>query len=683
MPHELPVTLADLTASGIHLDHVAAATIVREVALRVSRGELPGVPSAHVIRLFPSGAVSVEGPVAADDRTVIRAACLLEDLLPAFTAPAMERVPGALRLVLARALRTLDLPPYDSLESFAQALTRFASYEVEVVVRDLVAQHTARLVPSPVETVPGTVLSPYTGLALSTNRRREALVPVPLDRRRRSSPLTVSDIRRARRATGLTLAEISRRSQISARLLCELEWGYLRNWPDSERGRQHIVQYAQAAGLDEQLVVHTVLPLFDEWQPERRLGAPETAEIPIPIEVEPAPAVLAPFQPLEAPRRSRRRWAAALAIPALLALGIPPALWDRAASSPPTPQTVGSAPTGSRSTAPRTLDTPTPMVAAARTLDTPTPTVAAPAPARQPVNQPPVGVSPVASALSQQSAASTPEAVRRSVAPPVEAHPAAGIPDGVTYSPSFDSAGSAMFYQTETNGGSALMRADTDSQGAILRITSVVDDRARNFHARPSPDGRRIAFDSDRDGERGVYVADADGKNVLRISGQGFAAIPSWSPDGGTIAFVRAEADRPRVWNLWTADLSTGQTRRLTSYRVGQPWGASWFPDGRRIAYSHEERLVVLDLVTGGTRVYPSPVKGRLVRTPAVSPDGSRVMFQVFHDGTWLLEMADGSMRKVLSDPSAEEYTWAPDGRRVAYHSRAAGGWGVWLMAAR
>ncbi|MEP6916130.1 MAG: helix-turn-helix domain-containing protein, partial [Acidobacteriota bacterium] len=609
MPHELPVTLADLAASGIHLDHVAAATIVREVALRVSRGALPGVPSAHVIRLFPSGALSVEGPVAADDRTVIRAACLLEDLLPAFTAPAEERVPGALRLVLARALRTLDLPPYESLASFAQALTRFASYEVEVVVRDLVAQHTARLVPSPVETVPGTALSPYTGPALSTNRRREALVPVPLDRRRRSSPLTVSDIRRARRATGLTLTEISRRSQISARLLCELEWGYLRNWPDSEIGRQQIVQYAQTAGLDEQLVVRTVLPLFDEWHPERRLEAPETVEISIPIEVEAAPAAFAPFQPLEAPRRSRRRWAAALAIPALLALGIAPALWDRAASSPLTPQTVGSAPTGPRSTAPRSLDTPTRMVTAPRTVDTPTPTVdaprtpdtptprvTAPAPARQPVNQPPVGGSPLASASPQQSAASTPEAVRRSVAPPVEAHPAAGIPDGVTYSPSFDSAGSAMFYQTETNGGSALMRADTDSQGAILRITSVVDDRARNFHARPSPDGRRIAFDSDRDGERGVYVADADGKNVLRISGQGFAAIPSWSPDGGTIAFVRAEADRPRVWNLWTADLSTGETRRLTSYRVGQPWGASWFPDGRRIAYSQEERLVVLDL---------------------------------------------------------------------------------------
>jgi Tol biopolymer transport system component len=45
----------------------------------------------------------------------------------------------------------------------------------------------------------------------------------------------------------------------------------------------------------------------------------------------------------------------------------------------------------------------------------------------------------------------------------------------------------------------------------VLRITRIVDDAANNYHVRPSPDGKRIAFDSDRDGVRGVYVADENG----------------------------------------------------------------------------------------------------------------------------------------------------------------------------
>jgi Tol biopolymer transport system component len=130
-------------------------------------------------------------------------------------------------------------------------------------------------------------------------------------------------------------------------------------------------------------------------------------------------------------------------------------------------------------------------------------------------------------------------------------------------------------------------------------------------------------------------------------------------------------------------DLDSGETRRLTNYKYGQTWAAAWFPDGRRIAYSHEQRLIVRSLDGGNERVFNTPIKGRLIRTPAVSPDGRRVMFQVQHDGAWLLNVENGSMRKVLADATAEEFTWSPDGRRVAYHSRKAGGWGVWMMTAR
>jgi TolB protein len=250
------------------------------------------------------------------------------------------------------------------------------------------------------------------------------------------------------------------------------------------------------------------------------------------------------------------------------------------------------------------------------------------------------------------------------------------------FSPAFASSGTAMFFHTggARDARSALAMATSPEGGGDLGVMTIVDDGARNYHVQPSPDGRLIAFDSDRDGERGVYVARRDGSNVQRISGPGYAAVPTWAPDGRRITYVRAESDNPKVWNLWLQAADGGQARRLTSYRYGQPWSASWFPDNRRVAYTHEGTLVIVDVETGQQRLVSSPIKGRLLRTPAVSPDGTKVIFQVFRQGAWMLDLADGSMHCVLTDPTAEEFAWAPDGRRVAFHSRRDGQWGIYIL---
>lgn len=643
VPHN--ISIADLNAAGLRLRPVEAVTIARELTLRAHRGELPGIPSSTVLRFTSGGDTACEGPVAAGE-SVERAGRLLESLLPGFDAPPEFRVPGALRLIVARALGTLDLPAYATLDEFADAIARFGADDMATVVRGLVRTWRAAV----------------ESADMSTSSAASPVVVIE------SLELTISDVRRARRATGLRLADIAERSRIPVSLLRELEWGYFVNWPADTYGRSQLVRYARAAGLDVEVVTRAVWPVLAEAVRTRNaqvvvLDGSIIEEEPDHLLAETRIATVEHALPVDARRKSRRRrlWLAALAIPALLAIGFLPAAWQS--------RTRGAVPP------PAELSSAQPSTAATSSVPAPTASLSAP---------PAAG----AGAQLQTPAAEPPQsAARTSVAQPapVAAAPErADLPeDEVAYSPTFASVGSAMFYHADAGDRSALMRADTDMTGAVLRVTSIVNDDAKNFHARPSPDGSRIAFDSDREGERAVYVADAKGRNVERISGEGFAAVPSWSPDGRTLAFVRAEPGRPRVWNIWTADLQSGETRRLTDHRVGQPWGAAWFPDGRRIAYSHEDRLIIRSLDGAEERVFSTPRKGHLVRTPAVSPDGRRVMFQVHRDGAWLLDVADGGMRKVLSDPTAEEFTWSPDGRRVAYHSRKAGGWGVWMMAAR
>jgi hypothetical protein len=256
------------------------------------------------------------------------------------------------------------------------------------------------------------------------------------------------------------------------------------------------------------------------------------------------------------------------------------------------------------------------------------------------------------------------------------------VADGA-FSPTFATTGRELFFHAGRANAGRLLVANLDDSGHVMRVSAVNGDHdeARNYHPRVSPDGRWIAFDSDRDGDRGVYVASRDGEQLQRVSGPGYAAVPSWSPDMKWLAFIRGEPSRPRVWNLWLRDLSTGALQRHTAFRSGQVWAASWFPDGRSICYSHDEQLIISHVDGREDTVIESPRRGRLVRTPAVSPDGRRVVFQVFRDGVWLLDVHTLSMRRILDDATAEEFAWSPDGRRIVYHSRRGGDWRIWVMA--
>ena len=205
--------------------------------MQVAGRQLPGVPSAHVIRLSFSGDVLVEGPVVASGEPVPRAAQLLAALLPGAKPQSAE--PTALWRLIDRAV--LSPPAFATLEEFAVALAPFAAHDPQAAIRDLTSRwaDTQPSDPAPIEP------------------RGEAHPAADEP----GSAMSVSEMRRTRRGTGLSLDEVSKRSRIPVSLLRQLEWGYLRNWPQGLYGRTQLVRYARAAGLERQLVLDAIWPL--------------------------------------------------------------------------------------------------------------------------------------------------------------------------------------------------------------------------------------------------------------------------------------------------------------------------------------------------------------------------------------------------------------------------------------
>ncbi|MBI5293034.1 MAG: PD40 domain-containing protein [Chloroflexi bacterium] len=175
--------------------------------------------------------------------------------------------------------------------------------------------------------------------------------------------------------------------------------------------------------------------------------------------------------------------------------------------------------------------------------------------------------------------------------------------------------------------------------------------------------GGRIAFTSNRDGNREIYVMNADGLDPTRLTyNQAGDSDPAWSPDGARIAF---SSERDGNWEIYVMNADGSDQTNLTNNSAADVPPA-WSPDGARIAfYSYRD---------GNAEIYVMNADGsnqtRLTNNsandyaPAWSPDGARIAFGSYRDNKDEIYVmnADGSNQTRLTNNSADDWdpAWQP-----------------------
>jgi dipeptidyl aminopeptidase/acylaminoacyl peptidase len=249
-----------------------------------------------------------------------------------------------------------------------------------------------------------------------------------------------------------------------------------------------------------------------------------------------------------------------------------------------------------------------------------------------------------------------------------------------------------------TNGVIAYEKAGdiwlTNSDGVDSFSVNLTNSPASDREPSVSPDGRKVAFDSDlgSGSDPEIFILDLyTGARRQLTSNATFDGDPAWSPDGRTLAYV-APTDVPgrSDWDLWIRNTDgTGTRTNFTSTSTASDLSPSWSPDGNEIAFhAFDIGDILIRGFGGATRTIgtdASPLSN--YKDPSWSPDGSRIAYQLSagsgNPEIWTMRASDGGDRRQLTNNAVfEEYpAYSPDGTAISFSRSTPDGYDLYTMS--
>jgi Tol biopolymer transport system component len=226
---------------------------------------------------------------------------------------------------------------------------------------------------------------------------------------------------------------------------------------------------------------------------------------------------------------------------------------------------------------------------------------------------------------------------------------------------------------------------------AAMHFSAVTNFSGMQTQPSISPDGRSVAFVSNRDGDFNVYVGLARGGSLVQITHDpNLESAPRWSPDGATLAYARL--NHWGMWDVWEVPALGGTPRRVV-LNAADP---DWSPDGHSLAYlSMTDRGIWISGTSGENAHQAVPAFRRNTEShgvdtqPRFSPDGREIAFAVRGaDGgpggdLAVVDLASGKTRLIpLGKEMNISPAWSADGRFLYFASSRGGTINIWKVAA-